>query len=197
MKIYAIIASLFLIVSCAHLSDNSSAVNIDGTWRGEVESGTIVAIGDPPRSVPHRKATKDIFFNFKKEGGTVNGTICGNHLPGKCIPLDDIEIKGEKITFTFPSMIEPTMMEQTEIKTSCNGKLKGEQIELNIITERLILPMPGSMYARETEMRNRVNDIIGSRYKVDVATSIPKTGYLTYEITLERISKIPDNTVNY
>lgn len=223
MKIFAVIVTLFLIVGCVHLSNNSSTVDIDGTWRGEIELGTLTGIGkpgEPLRSTPPRKVTTYVFFNFKREGDSVKGTISLKHLQGKYIPLDDIEIKGMKISFTGPSMIGLKMMaptenmEQTEIKTRYMGNIKGEKIELSIITEMPILPMPGSLYSRETEVRNRTNHIAGRHHSIQdnmggdttsgvqsdlslaYGASIPDKDYLADEITIERISKIPENPVN-
>ena len=39
MKFITIIAALFLMVGCVHSSGKSSSVDIEGTWKGEMEGG--------------------------------------------------------------------------------------------------------------------------------------------------------------
>ncbi len=115
MKIYAIIVSLLLMVVCVHSSGKESSVDIEGTWKGEVEGG----MDGTPRQYT---------FNFKKIGDTMMGSV--NGAPGIWMPLEDLEIKGEKISFSVVS-------EMYGMKSimKYKGKIKGEKIELSFKTK--------------------------------------------------------------
>ena len=110
MKIYAIIASLFLMVGCAHSSGNSSAVYLDGTWKGEMNYRY---------TMPRRGKPKPLYFNFKKTGDSIKGTVDGR-------PMEDIEIKSKKITFSVTRN-----MANRQIKMIYKGKIKGDKITLS------------------------------------------------------------------
>lgn len=206
MKIYAIIVTLFLIIGCVHLSNNSSAVDIDGTWRGEVEIGTLTGIGkpgEPLRSAPPGKVTSYVFFNFKREGDAIKGTVSGR--PGQWILLEGIKIKGKKISFAVTSM-----MFSTEVKTQYTGIIEGEKIKMSIKTEMpAIISGPGSPNPRVTEVNNRyksANAGMGRGMDNSMEPPMGKDGLSlvygygmsnpgnpshTYKITIERISKLP------
>ena len=115
MKIVTIIISLVIVLSSAVVSAKSSPVDVEGIWKGKINGGP----GRAPMSVT---------FNFKKEGGDVKGTI--TDMSGKLKPLEDLEIKGKKISFTVTSK-----MGQKEMKIKYKGKVKGEKIKLNFKTE--------------------------------------------------------------
>lgn len=237
MKIYAIIVTLFLTVGCVHLSNSSSVVDIDGTWRGEIKR----KLAKLPEYETWRgdiKKEKDktptyttmyLTFNFKREGDTVKGTVSnirGLHIPGKWFPLEDIKIKGKEISFTAASMMRPVMkgpvetIEPMKIKTIYAGKIEGEKIKLSCKTKVLNIPMPNiplsqlpngprksKAYIRSMSRGagdggggkiagmgdNRINS--GNQAGLSrgfFGVSIPDD-----EITLERISKVPENPLNY
>ena len=106
MKIYAIITTLFLMVGCAHSSGNSSTVNLDGTWKGERKYRY---------TRPPLVNSKPLYFNFKKTGDSIKGTVDG-------LPLEDIEIKDKKITFSVTRM---------KVKMLYKGDIKGDKITLS------------------------------------------------------------------
>lgn len=180
MKIYATIVTLFLIVGCAHHSNNSSAVDIDGTWRGKKDFG--MRIGKPGETP--RYVDTYFTFNFKREGDTVKGTISSMPIPGRFVPLDDITISGKMITFSYTYMLGPK-----EVKTSCRGQIKGEKIKLVYISKDTNPEMPVRMRRRNAVKKTRASNLTGTIISGNNAT--PFT-----EITIERISKIPEGPVN-
>lgn len=167
MKIITIIASLFIVLSCASVSVKSSPVDIEGTWKGEMKSG----MGGPPMYVT---------LNFKKDGDAVRGTV--NGMPGQWIPLEDLKIKGRKISFTVTSK-----MGQTEMKIKYKGKVKGEKIKLNFKTET-----PGASHTKgmhtDLGMGGQSRGGAGGGF---VGSQAPLN-----EITVERVSNEPVNPVN-
>jgi hypothetical protein len=115
MKVFASVIILFLIAGCAHFSGNSSDVNIDGTWKGEMNSGG----GGMPMYFT---------FNFKKTGDYIKGTVNGT--PGQWIPLENIELKGKKITFSVTTDIGGMKM-----NIDYKGAIKGDKIKMSFKTQ--------------------------------------------------------------
>ena len=166
MKIITIIASLFIILSCASVSAKSSPVDIDGTWEGEMKSG----MGGPPMHVT---------FNFKREGDTVKGTV--NGAPGQWIPLEDLKIKGKKISFTVTSK-----MGQTEMKIKYKGKIKGEKIKLSYKNES-----PGGFGGKRKPVGIGISSGVGGGMGGGMGPQASLN-----EFTLKRVSNEPVNPVN-
>ena len=164
MKIYAVITSLFLIASCVHSSGKSSTVDIDGTWKGEMKSG----FGG--MSIP-------ITFNFKKVDDSVKGTVSG--MPNQWIPLENIEHKGDKISFSVTSD-----MYGMKSVVRYNGKIKGDRIKMTFKNEN-----PGG--SRGKGMRVDMG-LGGKSGGGGMAGFMGPQGSLN-EFTLDRVSDEPMN----
>ena len=102
-------------VGCVHSSGKSSSIDIDGTWKGEMKS----RFGGPPRQYT---------FNFKKVDDSVKGTV--NGMPDQWIPLEDLEIKGNKISYSVTSE-----MYGMKSVIKYKGKIKGDKIKMTFKRE--------------------------------------------------------------
>jgi hypothetical protein len=114
MKYIFLVLGLLLIVSCAHVPENSSPslVNIDGTWKGVYDSKG--KDGQPP---------KLFILKFKSDGGILTGTGCdATSKPDEWKELDNVKIKGNILSFT--SIPTPGM------SFNYKGKIEGDIINL-------------------------------------------------------------------
>ena len=173
MKNFTIIAALFLIAGCASHSENPSVINIDGTWKGEMKGG----FGGQPMYFT---------FNFKKVGDIVKGTV--NGMPGKWIPLENLEMKGKKITFSVTS-------EMYGMKSVINytGKIKGEKIDMSFKNESPGGGMGGGFGGGGRGPRvTNTKSIGGSGMGGGFGMGGPAP---SNKFTLERVSNEPQNPV--
>lgn len=168
MKIITIIASLLLMVGCVHSSGKSSSVNIDGTWKGEMEGG----MGGMPMKFT---------FNFKKIGDSVKGSVNGS--PGIWMPLEDLEIKGNKISF---SVISEMYGMKSIMKYK--GKIKGEKIELSFKTKT-----PGGRGPRPNLSMGGMGGMGGGMGGMGGGMGAPKS---KNEFTVERVAWTIEGPVN-
>jgi hypothetical protein len=111
MRICALIVGLLLTASCAHDTQQSLPIDIDGRWEGQIEG----FMGGPPT---------ELIYNFKVVGDTLTGTVNGS--PGEWIPLEDGKIKGNKISFTVNAEFPGGMKMIFDYK----GKIKSDKIKL-------------------------------------------------------------------
>jgi hypothetical protein len=169
MKFFAIIASLLLMSSCAHFSDNSSTVDINGTWKGEMKSG----FGGKPMQFT---------FNFIQVNDSVTGTV--NGMPGQWIPLENVEHKGKNISFSVTSE-----MYGMKSVIKYKGEINGEKIKMSFKNEN-----PGGFGASKGPRNVDTRSIggsgmgggmgMGGGFGMGAPTS-------SNNFTIERVSKVP------
>jgi hypothetical protein len=101
MKIYACVLLLMLAAVPAFAAD------VDGTWAGTVST----PMGDLP-----------VGFQFKADGGTLNGSTTGPD--GAAVPIHDGKVDGNKISFVV------TFDFGQKIDINYTGVVAGDQIQL-------------------------------------------------------------------
>ena len=116
MKIFALVAGLFIIASCAHDAQRSLPIDINGTWKGQLPG----FMGGPATT---------LIYNFKVDGDTLTGTV--NGAPGQWIPLENGTIKVNKISFTVNADYPRGMKMTWKYK----GKIKSDKIKLTYTTK--------------------------------------------------------------
>ena len=172
MKFITIIAALFLMAGCASHSGNPSVINIDGTWTGEYKSGRV-------------NQSRHLIFNFKKVGDSIKGTVGGG--PGQWLHLENIEIKGKKITFSVTLEMYGVL--------NYKGKIKGEKIKMSYKSDMTdgfggmgmdpLITTTGSIGGKGP----------GGGFGGGMGGMVGMGGVFWNKFTLERVSNEPQNPV--
>jgi hypothetical protein len=180
MKIITLILGLLLIAGCAHQSSTSSPVKIDGTWRGEFDTG----VSDQPPML--------IIMRFQSEGESLTGNMCNATLNPKLrIPLDNGKIKGNSISFTTAPTSKAGLQ---ELIAEYKGNIEGDEIKLKFkakITGNRAAPKVGSGRRAMGEVSNQrtigsMQSMMGPMYDIS-GTEAVSAGSSSQKITLIRV----------
>lgn len=89
----------------------AAAADLPGRWTAEFDS----PIG-----------VQKYVYEFKKSGDVLTGEATFDHSMGKgTVPLKDVKLEGEKITFT-----EPLTIDGSEITITYSGTFAGDELKL-------------------------------------------------------------------
>lgn len=118
MKIIYFFMGFLLITGCAHVSTTSTPVNINGTWKGEYESGV------------SRQPPMVVVFNFISDGESLTGKVCNvTTSPGLWTPLENGKIDGNTVSFTTSPTSKKGLR---ELRIYYKGMIEGDEIKLTI-----------------------------------------------------------------
>ena len=173
MKIYAVIVSLILMVGCVHSSGKSSSVDIEGTWKGEMEG---------------EWQSVQFTFNFRKIGNSMTGSVYD--ASRQWLPLEDLEIKGNKIRFSVAK--ENVFGMKTIMKYK--GKIKNEKIELSFKVKMKIPDGPRMRSPRPNHSMGDMGGIVDLRMsEMDGGAGFRKS---KNKFTVERVALAIEGPVN-